>query len=402
MKATGGDTRLGGEDFDNKLVDWAVSEFEKQHGSGKASKLRANSRAIRRLRTACENAKRAVSSAPTTTLEVKARSFEACQSRVSAVVWVRCALLVSFRRSWSNGSSRSDLGGVTSCDAGKAWCDDRGLNGFPSRLPRRSRSPQVESLLDDADLSVELSREKFESLNDQLFTRCARVPSLQGSGIVPSIVSPAAWKEVCPIVAMTMRKYDDAVVLASDADHRSSSCIPTLFSMVLRFPRMSEQWEDWSPGVSPPFIPPPPSSLSYPSLSLCVLGRCINTVTAVLKDASLSISDVTDVVLVGGSTRVPALQERLKALFGGRIELCRSINPDEVGARERWRRIVLRLQRTGAWTWVGSASTDLVDMPCFYRWLAHVELLVAGPSTRSTSLLLCCPLALPAWLPGDS
>lgn len=58
--------------------------------------------------------------------------------------------------------------------------------------------------------------------------------------------------------------------------------------------------------------------------------RCINTVTTVLKDASLAINDVTDVVLVGGSTRVPALQDRLKALFGGRIELCRSINPDEV------------------------------------------------------------------------
>lgn len=58
--------------------------------------------------------------------------------------------------------------------------------------------------------------------------------------------------------------------------------------------------------------------------------RCINTVTTVLKDAGLTIVEVTDVVLVGGSTRVPALQDRLKALFGGRIELCRSINPDEV------------------------------------------------------------------------
>ena len=58
--------------------------------------------------------------------------------------------------------------------------------------------------------------------------------------------------------------------------------------------------------------------------------RCIHTVTTVLKDAALNINDVSDVVLVGGSTRVPALQERLKALFGGRIELCRSINPDEV------------------------------------------------------------------------
>ena len=66
-----------------------------------------------------------------------------------------------------------------------------------------------------------------------------------------------------------------------------------------------------------------------------VCDRCINTVTTVLKDASLSIGDVSDVVLVGGSTRVPALQDRLKALFGGRIELCRSINPDEVSPRSR-------------------------------------------------------------------
>lgn len=98
VKATGGDTHLGGEDFDNKLVDWAVGEFEKKHGAGRANKLKSNARAIRRLRTACENAKRAVSSSPTCTLE-------------------------------------------------------------------------VESLLDDADLSIELTREKFEALNDDLFTR---------------------------------------------------------------------------------------------------------------------------------------------------------------------------------------------------------------------------------------
>lgn len=70
VKATGGDTHLGGEDFDNKLVDWAVAEFEKVNGAGRANKLKSNARAIRRLRTACENAKRSVSSAPTTTLEV--------------------------------------------------------------------------------------------------------------------------------------------------------------------------------------------------------------------------------------------------------------------------------------------------------------------------------------------
>lgn len=47
-----------------------MAEFEKVNGAGRANKLKSNARAIRRLRTACENAKRSVSSAPTTTLEV--------------------------------------------------------------------------------------------------------------------------------------------------------------------------------------------------------------------------------------------------------------------------------------------------------------------------------------------
>jgi molecular chaperone DnaK (HSP70) len=43
-------------------------------------------------------------------------------------------------------------------------------------------------------------------------------------------------------------------------------------------------------------------------------------------------TQVSDVVLVGGSTRVPALQTQLTNLFNGRIELCRSVNPDEAVA----------------------------------------------------------------------
>lgn len=78
----------------------------------------------------------------------------------------------------------------------------------------------------------------------------------------------------------------------------------------------------------------------FEALNDDLFTRCINTVTTVLKDAQLTMGDVTDVVLVGGSTRVPALQDRLKALFGGRIELCRSINPDEVRGRSRRRWII--------------------------------------------------------------
>jgi L1 cell adhesion molecule like protein len=69
VKATGGDTHLGGEDIDNILVDWCVQEFEKKN---RGVELKSNARAIRRLRTACERAKRALSSATQSNIEIDA------------------------------------------------------------------------------------------------------------------------------------------------------------------------------------------------------------------------------------------------------------------------------------------------------------------------------------------
>lgn len=51
----------------------------------------------------------------------------------------------------------------------------------------------------------------------------------------------------------------------------------------------------------------------------------------VLNDAKMTANEIDDVVLVGGSTRIPKIQELLSAHFGGR-QLCRSINPDEAVA----------------------------------------------------------------------
>ncbi len=56
--------------------------------------------------------------------------------------------------------------------------------------------------------------------------------------------------------------------------------------------------------------------------------RCMDPIDQVLSDAKMSKSDIHDVVLVGGSTRIPKLQELLSAYFNGK-ELCRNINPDE-------------------------------------------------------------------------
>jgi len=157
VKATGGDTHLGGEDFDNTVVDWVLRDVEAQHGADVAGQIKASDRAKARLRRAVEAAKRSLSSTQSAEIE-------------------------------------------------------------------------VDSLLGDLDYSTQLTRQKFEELNSQLFQ------------------------------------------------------------------------------------------------------RCIDTVKAVLVDADVSLEDVTDIVLVGGSTRVPFLQTSLHALFGGRLDLCKSVHPDEAVA----------------------------------------------------------------------
>jgi len=59
VKATNGHTHLGGEGFDNKLVDFCIVDFKKKSGID----IKGNARALRRLRTQCEKAKRILSSA---------------------------------------------------------------------------------------------------------------------------------------------------------------------------------------------------------------------------------------------------------------------------------------------------------------------------------------------------
>ncbi|KAF7724118.1 70-kilodalton heat shock protein [Apophysomyces ossiformis] len=66
VKATAGDTHLGGEDFDNRLVNFFIQEFKRKFKKD----ISQNPRAVRRLRTACERAKRTLSSAAQTTIEI--------------------------------------------------------------------------------------------------------------------------------------------------------------------------------------------------------------------------------------------------------------------------------------------------------------------------------------------
>jgi L1 cell adhesion molecule like protein len=152
VKATAGDTHLGGEDFDNRLVQYCVDDFKKRHRKD----LVGNQRALRRLRTQCERAKRTLSSSTQANIE-------------------------------------------------------------------------IDSLFDGVDYNTTITRARFEAL-------CA--------------------------------------------DYFKDTLLP---------------------------------------------------VEKVLKDAKMSKSDVDEVVLVGGSTRIPKVQELIKNFFGGK-EPCRSINPDEAVA----------------------------------------------------------------------
>jgi L1 cell adhesion molecule like protein len=96
VKATAGDTHLGGEDFDNRLVNHFVNEFKRKHKKD----LTVNARALRRLRTACERAKRTLSSSTQASIEIdslfegidfytsitRARFEELCQDLFSSTL----------------------------------------------------------------------------------------------------------------------------------------------------------------------------------------------------------------------------------------------------------------------------------------------------------------------------
>nr|ACH72064.1 heat shock protein 70-4 [Tetranychus cinnabarinus] len=66
VKSTAGDTHLGGEDFDNRMVNHFIEEFKRKHKKD----ITSNKRAVRRLRTACERAKRTLSSSTQASIEI--------------------------------------------------------------------------------------------------------------------------------------------------------------------------------------------------------------------------------------------------------------------------------------------------------------------------------------------
>ncbi|KAH9603865.1 hypothetical protein KSS87_013201 [Heliosperma pusillum] len=73
------------------------------------------------------------------------------------------------------------------------------------------------------------------------------------------------------------------------------------------------------------------SRARFEKLNMDLFENCMDPVDKCLKDANMEKTDVQEVVLVGGSSRIPKIQQLLADFFGGK-ELCRSINPDEAVA----------------------------------------------------------------------
>lgn len=69
----------------------------------------------------------------------------------------------------------------------------------------------------------------------------------------------------------------------------------------------------------------------FNSINLPYFKKTLDTIGQVLNDAELSISDIADVVMIGGSTRIPYVRQLVSEYFGGK-ELCTDINPDEAVA----------------------------------------------------------------------
>ena len=72
------------------------------------------------------------------------------------------------------------------------------------------------------------------------------------------------------------------------------------------------------------------SRAEFEKLTRDLLDRCKAPVTKALHDANISLSEITEVILVGGSTRMPAVQELVKTMTGKQPNM--SVNPDEVVA----------------------------------------------------------------------
>merc|ERR1712053_5346 len=181
VKSTAGDTHLGGEDFDNRMVDHFVSEFKRKHKKD----LSGNKRALRRLRTACERAKRTLSASAQASVEIDSlfEGVDFYTSLTRARFEELCADL--FR-----GTLEPVEKSLRDAKMDKSFIDDIVLVGGSTRIPK------VQKLLSDFFNGKELNK----SINpDEAVAYGAAVQAAILTGETHEAVSDVLLLDVAPL-----------------------------------------------------------------------------------------------------------------------------------------------------------------------------------------------------------
>jgi len=181
VKATAGDTHLGGEDFDNRLVEYFTAEFKRKHKKD----LAGNKRALRRLRTACERAKRTLSASATASLEIDAL-FEG----VDFYTQITRARFEELCAGLFRGTLEPVEKALRDAKLDKAAIDEVVLVGGSTRIPR------IQKLLSDFFNGKELNK----GINpDEAVAYGAAVQAAILSGVNDTAVNDILLLDVAPL-----------------------------------------------------------------------------------------------------------------------------------------------------------------------------------------------------------
>ena len=180
VKSTAGDTHLGGEDFDNRMVDHFVNEFKRKHKKD----IKGNKRALRRLRTACERAKRTLSASAQANIEIDSL-FEGIDFYTS-ITRARFEELCS---DLFKGTLEPVEKAMRDAKMDKSSVNDIVLVGGSTRIPK------IQKLLQDFFNGKELNK----SLNpDEAVVSGAAVKAAMLSGDTSEAVSDFVLLDVAP------------------------------------------------------------------------------------------------------------------------------------------------------------------------------------------------------------
>merc|ERR1712227_411969 len=181
VKSTAGDTHLGGEDFDNRLVDHFIKEFQRKHKKD----MSQNKRAVRRLRTACERAKRTLSASAQANIEIDSL-FEGVDFYTS-ITRARFEELCS---DLFKGTLEPVEKAIRDAKMDKSAIDDVVLVGGSTRIPK------IQKLFSDFFNGKELSK----SINpDEAVAYGAAVQAAILNGETHSSVSDMLLLDVAPL-----------------------------------------------------------------------------------------------------------------------------------------------------------------------------------------------------------